>query len=791
MDSHVVYTALNVPTVITSPSVKCLQWSPDGQACLASKSAIYVMTPDHGINFDAESILKASPDANREDRPLVGWFRTMIQFDKTEVCRWPDYSQEFGAGSLGSIDITVWSMVFSPSNVTPDAGCVMATLSTNMDLTLWTAGKNALKGEWIKNFDVTPFLIENFIKDESKTRTENTLTAQIICIAWSPQADFGLKPTPTTLNASVLVGGNRAGSLVFMRYNRDSTLEVLQVLNVSDKWITHVAFSRWELVEEHTCMALVAYGTSDGVVDIVKVKQRVQRAEGTGFAFNIVTTIEPGNSSIGETRRAGLTALEWVDIPERKPVLVYCKPGTVHLWSAPPETTPRWSGDLTIPLKTQKHSVGSSCFHPVTGLQYIARRDKLIISLLDGSFHVVHDLSTSPNITAVAEEDSESDALTLTSKQLSSTVRSVFSRVEQETITFSDVNRMSGMVSYEDAGVLGWVHEAVRPADFSYKHDAKHNSMLIVAQIWNDLDDEVFIQQLSDTLLNAKAAVGIGPLQILRFTFFHLREKALLNRLHHQLLEVLGKASEDYSASIVTPTWGQGPLSPGVRAEVRSSLASHLFGWDNLLSLRMRLSLADFAWKLSEKNTERQEECGRTAHSLLTTISHRNLRTIIRHLVAVSDKFALDDIPFVRRMVVQSLLEGSPPDLSSEGQSLSEVVSKMFEAEAQSSDYQNLNEVCPACQVEVRLDNITNATCTNGHTWSRCSVTTFILSTPRVRTCIGCTRKAFLPPSSISGHSVEDRISFMPPGARGWFVEDLLEAVHRCLFCGNSFVSVL
>jgi general transcription factor 3C polypeptide 4 len=27
--------------------------------------------------------------------------------------------------------------------------------------------------------------------------------------------------------------------------------------------------------------------------------------------------------------------------------------------------------------------------------------------------------------------------------------------------------------------------------------------------------------------------------------------------------------------------------------------------------------------------------------------------------------------------------------------------------------------------------------------------------------------------------------------ARSWIVEELLEAVNRCLFCGNSFVSIL
>lgn len=56
-----------------------------------------------------------------------------------------------------------------------------------------------------------------------------------------------------------------------------------------------------------------------------------------------------------------------------------------------------------------------------------------------------------------------------------------------------------------------------------------------------------------------------------------------------------------------------------------------------------------------------------------------------------------------------------------------------------------------------------------------------------VRTCIGCKRKSFLPLSS-GGEQISD---WLPLKAQSWVVEQLLEAVNRCLFCGNDFVSVL
>lgn len=71
---------------------------------------------------------------------------------------------------------------------------------------------------------------------------------------------------------------------------------------------------------------------------------------------------------------------------------------------------------------------------------------------------------------------------------------------------------------------------------------------------------------------------------------------------------------------------------------------------------------------------------------------------------------------------------------------------------------------------------------------ARCSITTFILSTPWVRTCIGCSRKAFLP---LSMRSSPEQPSWLPTVARGWVVEELLEAVCRCLYCNNTFVRIL
>ncbi|KAG6909755.1 hypothetical protein DXG01_015471 [Tephrocybe rancida] len=758
MPSPPVYTTLNVPTVTSYPSIKCLQWSADGQACFATKTAAYILTPDHGVHFDASSSIKSVKE--REDRegiPSIGWFRTIIPFEKSDLPRWPEYSQAWGAASLGSIDVALWDVTFSPSGLSPESGCILAGLTSNMDLTLWTAAKNCLKGEWIKVCEVTPFLLETFAGDTTSAgQTAQALNSQITCISWSPQADFGLIPTPH-VDGSLLIAGNRAGSLVLLRSGYMDNACGLFFVDPGKSRNMRVVFrvAHWALLTE-TWQSYDKDASPDPP-ELSVVCEASQK------------TTQPDNASI--------TALLWVEVPRKGRVLVHCKPGRLNIWCHP---TPDlgWSGFRSFRLQTQKLSVGSSSLHPASSIQYVVPEDIIILTLFDGSFHVVYDISGEPTMTP------PTDDTLVSSESLSQAVRSVFVQSEQDVDT-GDMNRITGLASYDSSSTFIWIQEASRPSDFSYKHDAKHNSTLLVSNVWNDSDDEALVRELEVVLNGAKTSAGLAPLHLLRPFFFRLREREKLLAFYPQILQILKPQLHDHSVLVDVPTWTS--MTPELRQIFRTSLVQHLFGWDVLFSLRMRLSMADFVWKYVA-NEEKQTECGHVAQDLLNTISHRVLRTIIRHLAAAVNLLTPNDIPFVLRMVVQSLLPGSPEDLSAEGNKLQAISQAAVHPNPQETPVTNsFNELCPACGVEVLLEDITTAVCTNGHTWARCSITTFILSTPLVRTCVGCSRKAFLPLSTPNTPSH----NWLPEAARGWVVEELLEAVHRCLFCNNSFVNVL
>ncbi|KAJ7594097.1 putative zinc-finger of transcription factor IIIC complex-domain-containing protein [Mycena floridula] len=766
-----VQTVLNIPSPAPFPGSRCLQWSEDGQLFFMLKSCVYIMTPDPGINFGASTVLKfALKDTAQKDKsnPL-GWFRTMIQTgDKTTAYRWTDQSTDWATKSVGAIDICVCAIALSPTNIVEDAGCILATLSTNMDLYLYSATKNSLTGEWTNVFDVTTFLTETCITPDVD-KEKAILNAQTTCIAWTKQADFAISPS-LPLNGSILICGNRGGSLVFLRYTTKTTMEHILTFPLSI-WITRIACTSWIALGSGTCEGYVAYATEDGAIGLVQLKQILTHTTPTSnLDYSIELTCQESTSMLCDADTSLVTAMEWIEIPARTHILAYHKAGVLHFWS--PQSVIGWSGHRHLTLVNQEISIGSSPLHPASGIQYLPRQDILIITLFDGSFHVVHNVSIEPSWTPARDSS-------LSSRQLSLAARAVFKRSAAESMGHSDVNTTAGFICYNDSGDVMWLHEASNTSNFSYKHDARHNSVFIVAQLWDDTNDEALLGNLKGIM---EDPTGEAPVAQLRSTFYRLRQPEVLQRLHLQLLGVLKLPSIDHSIGI-TVLWN-GPLTPPARKEMRASLTTHLFGWSSLVSLRMRLSLADLAWKLTD-DVQRRNDYGLCAQELLNTIGHRNLRTIIKHLLAEVDVLSVEDVPFIHRMVIQSLLPGSPLDVTLEGQRLKAAFQPLLPIEIQSQMDAGVDETCPACSVEIPLGDITSAVCSKGHTWARCSITTLIISTTQVRTCIGCTRKAFLPLSAL------DSVEMLPPAAQGWVVQELLEAVHRCLFCGNSFIRVL
>jgi general transcription factor 3C polypeptide 4 len=115
----------------------------------------------------------------------------------------------------------------------------------------------------------------------------------------------------------------------------------VRTLKVADKWVTHVAFSSWALVEPGICElvafliglsetdiihddvslgeAYVAYGVSDGAIGLVKVTHAlIPVPSAFGAEYTLDTRFEDQNDTEPcAADKRGITALVWVDVPGR------------------------------------------------------------------------------------------------------------------------------------------------------------------------------------------------------------------------------------------------------------------------------------------------------------------------------------------------------------------------------------------------------------------------------------------------------------------------------------------
>jgi general transcription factor 3C polypeptide 4 len=166
-----------------------------------------------------------------------------------------------------------------------------------------------------------------------------------------------------------------------------------------------------------------------------------------------------------------------------------------------------------------------------------------------------------------------------------------------------------------------------RPGDFSYKHDAKQKSVLVVASLWDSASEDILLLEWEKVLSRVKAcksdplqqammltfagiASGRAPLDVLRPILFSMRSGKRLNLVHGKALEVLrrGLTDSDDMMLDIDPGLGRSTWKGKARANVsdnndknlkegfRKSISKHLFGWDTVATWRVKLGLADYIW---------------------------------------------------------------------------------------------------------------------------------------------------------------------------------------------------
>ncbi|KAH9172208.1 transcription factor IIIC subunit delta N-term-domain-containing protein [Lactarius sanguifluus] len=811
MEDVTIYTASNVPGAASHPTLNCLQWTGDGQLLFSTKSSVYILTPDLGLTYRGPSAVGASTyrDGSPHENPC-GWFKTVLELDKRSFYHWPSDSQDWDSLVTGSLDVSIKSVVVSPSFLSEDAGCILAVVSTNLELSLWCSIKNEPVGQWTKLQDATPFL-RSLAAIHRASSHEQTLWAQVLCSSWSTQPDFGTSPAYVS-DSSLLALGNKAGSILLLSFTKEQEssqhLEHVQTVDVSEQWVTHLAWLPWDR-EVDECAALLVYCTSGGAVGLIKVSRTWHTRAGARKSA-LATRANRLEFLICGADDCIVTGLTFIEPRNMKPIVVLLRPGIVQLWN---EKNDRgaWSGLRSFQLRRQAISSGSSTVYPPSGLIYSPERDAVVLSLFDGSFHIIYNVSSSPDVMPPIEA-TEQDKLA--SSYLSSMSRKVFVQVEGGAVLHVEMNRISGMVSFAGFPIVCWAHERSVSSDFSYKHEARHSSTLVVTKIHTEDGDDAILRLFTEAVSTTKAGTsfatkytsGTAPTHILRPLLFRLSQDGVLARLHPHLLQGLHSPVADDCLELTMSPQFCDPSSPAY-LEFSENITRWLFGSDTLLQLRLMLAIANFCWELAP-SPEMRGDYGKVTRYLLGIISHRILRAFVRQIDCVAHLLTRGDLLFVLRVVTQCMLPGTPQELAVEAQTLADKVTSSFPTSEGTPG--GLLERCPACGVEIPLADTASAICSNGHRWFRCSVTSFILVGTMVRTCLGCARKAFLPAArSLRRPEIGDATTSVGASREGtaedpimtedldiehrpgWLAQELLKAVRRCLFCGNNFATLI
>lgn len=145
----------------------CLAWSPDGELALAAGEEVYLLLPNHN-----------------DSQP---WKHVRFQVNRFTVVEWPwPEPASFKDMSIGEEQalVTVSALAWSPCGLAKHRRSVLAVLTSNLLLSLWTSYTNPTDSEsWERVMIVNDFLIpENLSTPQKQSRTSQRIRS----MTWNP-----------------------------------------------------------------------------------------------------------------------------------------------------------------------------------------------------------------------------------------------------------------------------------------------------------------------------------------------------------------------------------------------------------------------------------------------------------------------------------------------------------------------------------------------------------------------------------------------------------------------------
>ncbi|KAF8605960.1 hypothetical protein BDV93DRAFT_543140 [Ceratobasidium sp. AG-I] len=591
-------------------STDTLQLSSDGQIAIAMRGAIYLIAPE---------LRAVGSGTSNEEADSLTWTQTSIQ-DLGKTRLWCESSTHWRAISLGSLEVVWQAIAWSPSGLNKLGGCLLVTLTNNLQVSIWTPVKNPQTGEWVRLQDVTEDQMSLF--DESSISTENILRCQTCSIAWSPPVWGHSLVLPTSTTNSLLAMGSRSGDVNFFSWDSSkNTVQPCLTHNVASAWVIKLTWCSWKVNSTEgatqTAQTYLACSLSDGSVWILTVKYDPSSED----PYSILDC-----SLIMSADSRPVAAMTFVEIgPEHQPLLAYAKPGFVCLHKLTVLSEDQMVEDdvvRTIMLSPPRTSLASTFLATCTGLYYVRSGDCLIVSLAEGSLSVIAEVSGAAHLQQ--ESDSPDQPSTI---RLSKQMRRLNEVAEERPLELAEYTRIHGFQHIGTSNYAIWAQELLQPYDLSFRIQATYKTRICLARLWEPDQDTTtrIVGSVRAALLTDHNAISYySPTVLYRDAMFELLDPAVFISAAPRLLPMLA------------PDWN--PPSMGRPAEIIAALPQKKVSDVSFAHLtRLKLGLVSFLIRRACMPTDLVQRFQSLHTALLETAVALHIQSTVNRIFAAND----------------------------------------------------------------------------------------------------------------------------------------------------------
>ncbi|KAG0274679.1 hypothetical protein BGZ95_009560 [Linnemannia exigua] len=691
-------------------------------------------------------------------------------------------------------DSPPWKLIANVANIRN----ATSTLTIDYMTGAWSpTGCSLLKGQWQKYLVLDQYL-STYWGAQPGIEPEMADKLESVSLAWSPKIHVGGI-------GSVLALGNKAGHITIWHVTNKENVRCVESWKTgSDTWVTQLSWSPWVL-EGDRYISMLAYATADGLVRVREVKFNSKSPlEGIEVTENVMRapsqTLHP------------CTVLRWsstfYETANKRNILTFSKGNRLNVWLPESNKTVVWRRPIA---------------KAIADITWDTLGQRLVVFFMDGKHCVLHlqdddlkvddeqvefvhqniisrcHMQTKTNITqeegeadnANADDDNADDENSgggamgsklqlhivsgngsceriqlATAYYVTSPFHMEFQRerYQSSTLTLSKAHKsIQGAVA--DA-VFNRVSTYIRlPNAAITRNPAYHlwDILLLLGESWKTKDTGAGDLERLVRILSSKTAKSPDALQTLsRRDALMDSNTSLESRLRGTLFSETTMNAERVGIYL------QGQLK---RCDLETSLVKQFEQFVQSAETRVRKhitgSILSLLNEVSTSSEAPLQDCDRSLLLLLcdsVILFHNNdeslLATAERTYLRLQSSCAVDE----QLKVLQDIKKGKSQDRVS---------------------FKSGREECPACDAEVKLEDQLEATCANGHTWRRCSLTLLVIADFHPRTCLGCGRKTLMVPDAQANTST------LPGTTATSWLEVVLRAHTLCGYCGERFYTAL